>query len=187
MPFILPELMNTKLRMYRLAVTCSRSRSVEALFANDPWLLAYLGHRHETSCGGCFCSSSDFLRLSNENAACPAREHKKYRRSSPANHYLAVSVVLLKYAVIPATSLIARQPLCPSFEMSPVIKSAGHTTASTPRPHILYKFEVERDGKVDVVQKRYSEVGVPFGPTGNSLLTFPLSSWHFTLRWVPGV
>ncbi|KAJ7496882.1 glycoside hydrolase [Mycena latifolia] len=41
--------------------------------------------------------------------------------------------------------------------MLPVIRSAGHTTASTPRPHILYKFEVERDGKVDVVKKRYSE------------------------------
>ncbi|KAJ7647732.1 glycoside hydrolase [Roridomyces roridus] len=41
--------------------------------------------------------------------------------------------------------------------MSLVIKSAGHTTASTPRPHIEYKFEVERDGKVDVIQKRYSE------------------------------
>ncbi|KAJ7125146.1 glycoside hydrolase family 18 protein [Mycena epipterygia] len=41
--------------------------------------------------------------------------------------------------------------------MAPVIKSAGHTTASTPRPHILYKFEVHRDGAVHVVKKRYSE------------------------------
>ncbi|KAJ7019323.1 glycoside hydrolase [Mycena alexandri] len=43
--------------------------------------------------------------------------------------------------------------------MSPiVIKGAGHTTASTPRPHIRYKFEVDRrTGTVDVVQKRYSE------------------------------
>ncbi|KAJ7188715.1 glycoside hydrolase [Mycena filopes] len=43
--------------------------------------------------------------------------------------------------------------------MSPVvIKSVGHTTASTPRPHIRYKFEVDRRaGTVDVVEKRYSE------------------------------
>ncbi|KAJ7686545.1 glycoside hydrolase [Mycena rosella] len=41
--------------------------------------------------------------------------------------------------------------------MSPSIKSVGHTTASTPRPHILYKLEVDRDGQVDVVKKRYSE------------------------------
>ncbi|KAJ7935123.1 glycoside hydrolase [Mycena leptocephala] len=41
--------------------------------------------------------------------------------------------------------------------MSPVIKSVGHTTASTPRPHILYQFQVDNDGKVDVVKKRYSE------------------------------
>ncbi|KAF7351121.1 Glycoside hydrolase family 18 protein [Mycena sanguinolenta] len=42
--------------------------------------------------------------------------------------------------------------------MSPVIKSVGHTTASTPRPHILYRFEVDNDGEVSVVKKRYSEV-----------------------------
>ncbi|KAJ7099549.1 glycoside hydrolase family 18 protein [Mycena belliarum] len=41
--------------------------------------------------------------------------------------------------------------------MSPVIKNAGHTTASTPRPHILYKFQVDRDGKVGEIKKRYSE------------------------------
>ncbi|KAJ6593440.1 glycoside hydrolase family 18 protein [Mycena capillaripes] len=41
--------------------------------------------------------------------------------------------------------------------MLPIVKSAGHTTASTPRPHIIYKFEVNRDGIVDIVQKRYSE------------------------------
>ncbi|KAJ7169103.1 glycoside hydrolase [Mycena crocata] len=39
----------------------------------------------------------------------------------------------------------------------PAVKSVGHTTASTPRPHILYAFSVERDGKVDVVKKRYSD------------------------------
>ncbi|KAF8178671.1 glycoside hydrolase family 18 protein [Mycena galopus ATCC 62051] len=41
--------------------------------------------------------------------------------------------------------------------MFPVIKSAGHTTASDPRPHIIYKFEVKRDGIVGTVHKRYSE------------------------------
>ncbi|KAJ7686546.1 glycoside hydrolase family 18 protein [Mycena rosella] len=44
-----------------------------------------------------------------------------------------------------------------SSSMLPVVKNAGHTTASAPRPHIVYKFEVDRDGLVDVVQKRYSE------------------------------
>ncbi|KAJ6593462.1 glycoside hydrolase superfamily [Mycena capillaripes] len=34
--------------------------------------------------------------------------------------------------------------------MSPVIKSVGHATASAPRPHILYQFQVDNDGKVDV-------------------------------------
>ncbi|KAJ7668686.1 glycoside hydrolase family 18 protein [Mycena polygramma] len=41
--------------------------------------------------------------------------------------------------------------------MLPVIKIAGHTTASTPRPHIIYKFEVNRDGTVETIHKRYSE------------------------------
>ncbi|KAJ6497662.1 glycoside hydrolase family 18 protein [Mycena sanguinolenta] len=41
--------------------------------------------------------------------------------------------------------------------MSPVIKSVSHTTASTPRPHILYQFEVDNNGEVYVVKKRYSE------------------------------
>ncbi|KAJ7496881.1 glycoside hydrolase family 18 protein [Mycena latifolia] len=41
--------------------------------------------------------------------------------------------------------------------MSPVVKNAGHTTASTPRPHIVYNFEVDRDGLIDIVHKRYSE------------------------------
>ncbi|KAJ6589903.1 glycoside hydrolase family 18 protein [Mycena vulgaris] len=41
--------------------------------------------------------------------------------------------------------------------MFPVVKNAGHTTASVPRPHIVYKFEVHRDGLVDTVHKRYSE------------------------------
>ncbi|KAJ6497640.1 glycoside hydrolase family 18 protein [Mycena sanguinolenta] len=41
--------------------------------------------------------------------------------------------------------------------MLPVIKSAGHTTSSSPRPHIIYRFEVDRDGVVDSVHKRYSE------------------------------
>ncbi|KAF7362246.1 Glycoside hydrolase family 18 protein [Mycena venus] len=41
--------------------------------------------------------------------------------------------------------------------MSPFIKNVGHTTASTPRPHILYQFEVENNGEVHVVKKRYSE------------------------------
>ncbi|KAJ6589902.1 glycoside hydrolase family 18 protein [Mycena vulgaris] len=44
--------------------------------------------------------------------------------------------------------------------MPPVIKSAGHTTSSTPRPHILYKFEVERDGQVDVFVALHTALGV---------------------------
>ncbi|KAK7057565.1 glycoside hydrolase family 18 protein [Favolaschia claudopus] len=41
--------------------------------------------------------------------------------------------------------------------MSPVIKSVTHTTASTPRPHIIYQFQVDNDGAVYNVKKRYSE------------------------------
>ncbi|KAJ7821146.1 glycoside hydrolase family 18 protein [Mycena olivaceomarginata] len=41
--------------------------------------------------------------------------------------------------------------------MSPVIRTVSHTTASTPRPHILYRFEVDNDGALNVVKKRYSE------------------------------
>ncbi|KAF7297934.1 Glycoside hydrolase family 18 protein [Mycena chlorophos] len=38
-----------------------------------------------------------------------------------------------------------------------VIKGVAHTTASTPRPHIVYTFQLERDGKTEVVKKRFSE------------------------------
>ncbi|KAF8178643.1 glycoside hydrolase family 18 protein [Mycena galopus ATCC 62051] len=41
--------------------------------------------------------------------------------------------------------------------MSPVIKSVNHTTASNPRPHILYQFGVDNNGEENVVKKRYSE------------------------------
>ncbi|KAF7315065.1 Glycoside hydrolase family 18 protein [Mycena indigotica] len=41
--------------------------------------------------------------------------------------------------------------------MSAVIKGVAHTTASTPRPHIVYTFQLERDGKTEVVKKRFSE------------------------------
>ncbi|KAJ7169102.1 glycoside hydrolase superfamily [Mycena crocata] len=41
--------------------------------------------------------------------------------------------------------------------MFPVVKNAGHTTASTPHPHVIYQFEVDRYGIVDTVHKRYSE------------------------------
>ncbi|KAJ7099548.1 glycoside hydrolase superfamily [Mycena belliarum] len=41
--------------------------------------------------------------------------------------------------------------------MFPIVKVAGHTTASAPRPHIVYKFEIDHDGLVDTISKRYSE------------------------------
>jgi chitinase len=63
--------------------------------------------------------------------------------------------------------------------MSPVIKSVGHTTASTPRPHILYQFQVDNDGKVDVVKKRYSEVGF------SCIAAIPaFLSYHFDRQFV---
>ena len=35
----------------------------------------------------------------------------------------------------------------------------GHTTASTPRPHILYTIEIKTtNGKASTVSKRYSDV-----------------------------
>lgn len=36
---------------------------------------------------------------------------------------------------------------------------ASHTTASAPRPHILYNIEVKTtDGKTSTISKRYSDV-----------------------------
>ncbi|KAJ7797708.1 glycoside hydrolase family 18 protein [Mycena olivaceomarginata] len=57
--------------------------------------------------------------------------------------------------------------------MLPEIKSVGHTTASKPRPHIIYKFEVERDGIVDTVYKRYSEFVVLHATLGISDFELP--------------
>ncbi|KAJ3536913.1 hypothetical protein NMY22_g5822 [Coprinellus aureogranulatus] len=39
----------------------------------------------------------------------------------------------------------------------PVITIPGHTTASTPRPHILYTVHVNKNGKGSEVKRRYSE------------------------------
>ncbi|KAJ7647719.1 Phox homologous domain-containing protein [Roridomyces roridus] len=42
--------------------------------------------------------------------------------------------------------------------MSLVVKSAGHTTSSKPRPHILYRFQVLEDGReLSQLHKRFSE------------------------------
>ncbi|KAF8181046.1 glycoside hydrolase family 18 protein [Pholiota molesta] len=42
--------------------------------------------------------------------------------------------------------------------MAPTVTIANHTTASTPRPHILYTVEVIIDGNELTTQRRYSEV-----------------------------
>ncbi|KAJ7072791.1 glycoside hydrolase family 18 protein [Mycena amicta] len=57
--------------------------------------------------------------------------------------------------------------------MSVPVKAVGHTTASTPRPHILYAFQIERDGTVDVVKKRYSEFVHLHAALGASDLELP--------------
>ncbi|KAJ7647731.1 glycoside hydrolase family 18 protein [Roridomyces roridus] len=42
--------------------------------------------------------------------------------------------------------------------MAPIlVKSIGHTTSSIPRPHIVYNFQVDCDGIIDILNKRYSE------------------------------
>ncbi|KAF7296006.1 Glycoside hydrolase family 18 protein [Mycena kentingensis (nom. inval.)] len=35
--------------------------------------------------------------------------------------------------------------------------TAGHTTRSSPRPHIVYKFTLDYDGVIETIEKRYSE------------------------------
>ncbi|KAJ7668685.1 glycoside hydrolase family 18 protein [Mycena polygramma] len=57
--------------------------------------------------------------------------------------------------------------------MSPVIKSVGHTTASSPRPHIVYQFKIENDGRTDVVKKRYSEVAALHSALGVKDIELP--------------
>ncbi|KAJ7287157.1 glycoside hydrolase superfamily [Mycena rebaudengoi] len=57
--------------------------------------------------------------------------------------------------------------------MPPVISVAGHTTASTPRPHILYKFNINREGTVDVLHKRYSEFASLHTALGVSSIQLP--------------
>ncbi|KAJ7072790.1 glycoside hydrolase family 18 protein [Mycena amicta] len=44
--------------------------------------------------------------------------------------------------------------------MFPIIKTVGHTTRSTPRAHIIYKFTLDKDGVVVTIEKRYSEFAV---------------------------
>lgn len=43
--------------------------------------------------------------------------------------------------------------------MTPLVSIENHTTASTPRPHVIYGIQVTADGKQTVVHRRYSEVG----------------------------
>ncbi|KAJ7772104.1 glycoside hydrolase family 18 protein [Mycena maculata] len=54
-----------------------------------------------------------------------------------------------------------------------VIKNAGHTTTSTPRPHIIYRFQIDRDGAVNIVQKRYSEFAALHAKLGISGFELP--------------
>ncbi|KAJ7772103.1 glycoside hydrolase family 18 protein [Mycena maculata] len=72
--------------------------------------------------------------------------------------------------------------------MSSVIKSVSHTTASTPRPHILYKFEVDRDGQIYVVKKRYSEFVALHGGVGVKDIELPpkrvLATTFLPSAWV---
>lgn len=42
--------------------------------------------------------------------------------------------------------------------MAPFITINTHTTASSPRPHILYTVQVTLNGRHSTVDKRYSEV-----------------------------
>lgn len=48
--------------------------------------------------------------------------------------------------------------------MAPFVAITSHTTASKPRPHILYAIKVNIDGRALTVQKRYSEVYLHFLP-----------------------
>ncbi|KXN90761.1 Chitinase A1 [Leucoagaricus sp. SymC.cos] len=41
--------------------------------------------------------------------------------------------------------------------MTPLVMISTHTTASTPRPHILYNVSTFKDGKETIVKRRYSE------------------------------
>ncbi|KAF7296011.1 Glycoside hydrolase family 18 protein [Mycena kentingensis (nom. inval.)] len=59
--------------------------------------------------------------------------------------------------------------------MSPLtIKSVDHTTSSTPRPHILYSFELEQDdGNTYVIKKRYSEFDALHASLGVTSASLP--------------
>jgi chitinase len=59
--------------------------------------------------------------------------------------------------------------------MAPLLAISAHTTASSPRPHILYTIEVNRrDGKITTVHRRYSDVSLFF-------ISLIFSSYH--LDW----
>ncbi|KAF9446853.1 glycoside hydrolase family 18 protein, partial [Macrolepiota fuliginosa MF-IS2] len=44
--------------------------------------------------------------------------------------------------------------------MAPFVAISTHTTASSPRPHILYNVQVTRDGQKSVIGRRYSEANI---------------------------
>ena len=74
----------------------------------------------------------------------------------------------------------------PQHTMSIVnLSISDHTTASIPRPHILYVIQVVRsDGSSVKVAKRYSEVSEPILRETLRLLTTSriISFWIFTIR-----
>lgn len=50
-------------------------------------------------------------------------------------------------------------PHTPTMSVIVAASVASHTTASAPRPHILYNVQVKTaDGKASTVSKRYSDV-----------------------------
>ncbi|KAK7057589.1 glycoside hydrolase family 18 protein [Favolaschia claudopus] len=71
--------------------------------------------------------------------------------------------------------------------MPTLVKHVSHSQESLPRPHIVYNFEIERDGIIDSISKRYSEFAslhVKLGVTGFELppkrllvTTFIPSAW----------
>ncbi|KAJ2921654.1 hypothetical protein H1R20_g15441, partial [Candolleomyces eurysporus] len=59
----------------------------------------------------------------------------------------------------------------------PIVTISGHTTASSPRPHILYTVNVNKNGKETAVKRRYSEIHSTFPPKRLLVTTFLPSAW----------
>ena len=67
--------------------------------------------------------------------------------------------------------------------MAPSVTITGHTTASNPRPHVLYAVKVDVEGKSLTLQKRYSEVLYLSFPQALVLTRYLVchSSWYVSV------